>query len=133
MAISDQNFDFYRGDSMLVLIDIDLSALSIESLGAFWQMAGSVNLACPLLLSKTLDDGLTITPDGLELELTSTDTNQRAGRGYYHDLRIIDGDDVYTAMAGGIWVKPALPVLTSGIRPNRRIIRLQAKVPTVAS
>ena len=116
MAIGNQDAKVYRGDSLLLHVELsqadgtpfDASGSDLE-----WMVATSPSsLETDAVIRKTLGEGITVVEGGVDIALSTTDTDLPVGA-YCHQLRIVDGDDASTAMTGTVVIRPAMNMISA--------------------
>lgn len=112
MTITNQIIDIRRGDSYSIsvaLTNADGGIFNTAEPGITmkWTLATSSNGEA--LVTKTLEDGLTLETGGVVIALTAEDTDL-VPKLYYHELKVFDGDDVATTMVGTVVVRRTLVV-----------------------
>ena len=109
MTTPNQDLTVYRGDAAWISIDLtgaDGSAfVPAPSLEIRWRMAKTSHATdAEALIAKDLNNGISVVSGGVEIELSSADTDQPAGT-YYHEMKLIDGNDVVTVLTGWLVIK----------------------------
>jgi|SRR5215831_9193235 len=134
MTDTNQNIDLYRGDTGIIHVDLtndDGSAFdtSPPTLNITWLMAKTSHaLESDALIAKTLGGGITaLAGGGIDIALSAIDTDLKPNL-YYHQLRVINGAEVATAMVGVMRIRNTLRKTTLGAVPTAQIM-LTASVP----
>lgn len=112
MTTAHQNLRVHRGNSAKLVIDVTNADGSpfqpaLEADFKYWISTSPHALQGEALVAKTLGNGITVVPEGVEVVLSATDTDLVPGL-YYHELKVWNLDDVATTMTGYVVVKHAL-------------------------
>jgi hypothetical protein len=134
MAETNQIARIYRGDSATIFVDLkraDGTPYDPAEAGVAikYRAARSANADVRALITKELGDGISSAPGGINIELTSIDTNLRPGT-YYQEIKVWDQDDVDTVMTGILVIRPALSMGTRSA-PAGGSMTVSSKAPTV--
>ena len=134
MASTNQDATVYRGDSLTLDVELttaDGSAFDPTIEGVDVRYRATRNRHSPeseALIAKQAGSGIEVAPGRASITLDHADTDL-APRLYYHELKIFDGDDQFTAMVGVLIVKPSLRLA----RPTPSAqLRLTTAAPGVA-
>jgi len=112
MTLRCQDIIMYRGDTREVSVDIvaaDGSAVDSSDplLNVSWRMAGTLYSDADLILRQSSDGGITWGPGGqATFVLAAADTANLTPGYYFHEMRVSDDADVWTAMNGTVVIKP---------------------------
>lgn len=112
MPVTGQKVEVWRGDTRIIAVSItgpDGTPFDMAGCSARWWVARSFkSYDDEVIIRKDSDDGsIIITGNGVEIALTTGDTDIAANN-YYHELKIFGGTDVSTAMTGEFIVHDAL-------------------------
>jgi hypothetical protein len=112
MTIRNQQIDVYRSNSATINVTLtaDGGLYPTGNVGVemIWLVAKTVD-ATEVLLRKQIGDGISIVEPGvIEIVLDAADTDALEPGWYYHELKVIDGDDRSTAMVGPLWVRQCM-------------------------
>lgn len=111
MTETNQNIEVYRGDSLTFFValtdavtgdPLDLNAVT----SIRWRLALTSH-SLRALVSKDLDAGITAVEGGVNIELSTAETDHDYGI-YYHELKIITGAQVATALTGNFTIRRSL-------------------------
>jgi hypothetical protein len=112
MTIANQDVEIHRGDS--ALLEISLTDANgdpyVPQAGdsVIYRVAANSHIRQEdCLIEKDLDNGISVVNGIVAVALSPIDTNIRP-RSYYHELKVIDGPDVATAMIGNFEIRHAL-------------------------
>ena len=137
MTKTNQTIQIYRGDTAAVSITLTHADGSpydpvVEDAVPEWRMARTAfSPADEALVQKVVGAGLDLPPAGggvVTLTLTRADTDFEPGV-YYHELKVFDGDDVYTFLTGAFVIKQALQMGSKALRPATGTMALTASGP----
>ena len=111
MTEVNQNLECYRGDTLVFFIELTdettgdpLDLNTVTSIR--WRLALTSHSSRPLV-SKDLGAGIVPVEGGVNVELSSAETDQDYGI-YYHELKIITGAQVATALTGNFTIRRSL-------------------------
>jgi hypothetical protein len=133
MTETNQNLKLCRGDSATVFVDLkraDGTPYDPTIPAAIkYRVARSLSSDAPALIAKEMGDGITNAPGGINIELTSADTDIRPGI-YPQLLRVFDGEDIDTMLIGVLVIKPSLKMGPWRL-PKSAGLALSSKAPSV--
>jgi len=111
MAKVNQDFEMYLGESKVITFTItdDSGNPAVITGGtATWVLATTLGKA-EIVLTKTTEDGITISSNDYEVYLTQADTETLKSGLYQHELRNIDVNGVESVLATGeALIRPSL-------------------------
>jgi hypothetical protein len=133
MTVTNQDASIYRGDSAKIFVAVtaaDGTPLD-QTVDATYQYRMSPTSHTPdvdCLIKKELGAGLSLATGGVNVALSSIDTDQPPGI-YYHELKVYNAGDVSTAMVGAFIIRKALQ-LGSSVQPSSANLGLARGTPS---
>lgn len=117
MTITNQDVKVYRRDTAQLNVtlrtaDGSLYAPTINAQIKYRIARNSHTPEADSLVSKSLNNGLTVLNSIATIELSEADTDLEPGL-YHHELKIVDGLDRSTAMTGIVKIKQSLDMDTN--------------------
>lgn len=111
MTEINQNLAVYRGDTQIFFVALTDETtgdpLDIDTVTSIrWRLATTSYSLRPLV-SKELGAGIVPVEGGVNVELSAEDTDQEYGV-FYHEMKIITGAQVETALTGNFIVRHSL-------------------------
>jgi hypothetical protein len=111
----NQNFQLFRGEDKVLLVDMTGYDLATATALEWWLARSSYAEGEDILINKILGAGITVTDAKLEITLTSADTAALSPDIYYHELRLVQTAAVKVALTGNVLIRMSLN--TEGVTP----------------
>jgi len=113
VSLDNQNFSMRVGESRLVFFELDVSDGSpFNTAGSsmqWWLSKTPFSMGTDVLVKKTSASGIAIVTNGINVTLTSDDTDDLDPGYYYHELKVfLPGGGLSSAANGTVRLRPSL-------------------------
>lgn len=101
LAKTQQDFEMWEGEDIRINIKNVENIQDVNSLQSIkWKLLEQPSSPDPLI-EKSVDNGISVVDDMIIIIVDGDDTEGLGGGRYYHEIRIVDGDDDVVTITTG--------------------------------